>query len=192
MENIIKLHLTDEEKEIFPDYEEEAEKVISTENVLESTENSVEIISLPITNSSPEISATEGKNANETNRNLARQYLEMKMAGVEENVILRTLGVPKKAISPAELNLEIVKKTLNENFLKDELRRVLVKNTRNKVLYESLLENNLELALKAAKEIAGEPEIGLNAPPITQVNISLEKVQQALEKADVVEFDFEE
>jgi hypothetical protein len=188
----IDLHLTEEEEFVPPEYEAEAEKIISTVEVIENTKNSLEVISEKVENSEPEIKLTEGKSPKTPNKNLAQQYVELKQTGMEEDKIFRTLGIPRKAISPADIQLEVFKKTLNENYLKDELRRVLVKNSRNKVLADALLNQDNELILKAAKDIAGEPEIGLLAPPITQVNISLEKVQQALEKANVIDFEFED
>jgi hypothetical protein len=75
----------------------------------------------------------------------------------------------------------------------DEARRLVVKASLNKVLTDALQVGDNELILKAAKQIASDPDVGLTAPPQNIVNISLEKAQNALEKAsEREEFNFDE
>jgi hypothetical protein len=60
---------------------------------------------------------------------------------------------------------------------------MIVKAALNKLLTDAILAGDIDTALKASKQIASDPDVGLTAPPQNVVNISLEKVNEALNKA---------
>ncbi len=79
---------------------------------------------------------------------------------------------------------EVIKKLqdimVNFSFSADVVRAA-VRASRMKVLIEALANEDPDMALKAAKQIASDPEVGLEAPPVTNVNLEIRAIKDLLD-----------
>jgi len=70
--------------------------------------------------------------------------------------------------------------------MKAEVAKELVRASRNKILIESMGLSggtpDYGLALDAAKQIAGDPDVGLNAPPAPLVQLTFNTIEDLLEQ----------
>lgn len=89
-----------------------------------------------------------------------------------------------------------VRGLLRDYAAKPELDRELVRATRRKAMLESLRPDatdegpNFDIALKAANQIASDPEVGLTAAPqpVVSINIgTLEKIIEGIKMEDVID-----
>tara|TARA_R110000868_G_scaffold4119_19_gene25073 strand:- start:473 stop:1030 length:558 start_codon:yes stop_codon:yes gene_type:complete len=123
---------------------------------------------------------------------LAKRLAEMLYNGASKAEALKSLGVSDHEIDLRALAIETNSFLLKTYSFPDEARRLMVKAGLNKLFTEAMMSNDADTMLKAAKQIASDPDVGLNAPPQQIINISLEKAQQALETANTrPEFDFD-
>jgi hypothetical protein len=124
---------------------------------------------------------------------VAKKLAEMLYNGVSREVALKTLGVEDHEIDARQLAIEANSFIVQNYTFPDEARRMVVKATLNKLLTDAIMTGDIDTVLKATKQIASDPDVGLTAPPQNVVNISLEKVNEALNKAnDRDEFKFDD
>ena len=124
---------------------------------------------------------------------IAKKLAEMLYSGISKESAMKSLGVQPHEINMRELMIETNSFLLSTYTFPDEARRLMVKASLNKVLTEAIQSNDIDTILKASKQIASDPDVGLTAPPQNVINISLEKAQDALNKANErTEFDFNE
>ncbi|CAB4142396.1 hypothetical protein UFOVP434_7 [uncultured Caudovirales phage] len=139
------------------------------------------------------ISHTPAASEKSAQGQIARKLAEMLYSGLSKDSALKALGVQPHEVDMRELAIETNSFLIKSFSFPDEARRLLVKASLNKVLTDALQKDDTETILKAAKQIASDPDVGLNAPPQQVINISLEKAQDALNKANErPEFDFTE
>lgn len=124
---------------------------------------------------------------------VAKQVAEMMYKGATKDQALKVLGVEDHQVDLTELVRQTNMFLVKTYAFPDEARRQIVKAALNKVLTEAVADNDHEMIIKASKEIASDPDVGLKAPPQNVINISLDKVQDALNKADsIIDLNFEE
>jgi len=92
------------------------------------------------------------------------------------------IGISKDAIPPEVFKQSVLDKIKNYA-LPSEAVRELVRAGRNQVIMEGLAENgDRKLALEAMKQSAGDPSVGLTAPPTPPVQISIGSLQAIIDK----------
>lgn len=104
---------------------------------------------------------------------------------------------PKTAASLLKINLADpqmydvraeVESLLRGYAMKPEIAKEFVRASRNKILLESMGinggEKNYDLALNAAKQIASDPDVGLNAPPAPLVQLTFNSIEELLTNLD--------
>jgi len=124
---------------------------------------------------------------------IAKKLIELINEGVSKENAMRALGVEAHQINLRELMIETNAQLLKNYSIPDETRRLLVKASLNKVLTEAIQAGDVDSILKSSKQIATDPDVGLTAPPQQIINISLDKAQEALNKAtEREEFKFDE
>lgn len=114
---------------------------------------------------------------------VAKKLAEMLYNGVSKETALKTLGIEEFEVDTRKLAIEANSFLVQNYTFPDEARRMIVKAALNKLLTDAILAGDIDTALKASKQIASDPDVGLTAPPQNVVNISLEKVNEALNKA---------
>jgi hypothetical protein len=138
------------------------------------------------------ISHTPAVSEKKAQGQVAKKLAELLYSGVPSANALKALGVEEHDVNLRELAIETNSFLLQSYSFPDEARRLLVKASLNKLLTEALQNNDVDTILKASKQIASDPDVGLTAAPQQVINISLEKAQDALNKAnDRPEFDFD-
>jgi hypothetical protein len=124
---------------------------------------------------------------------VAKRLAEMLYNGATREQALKTLGIEEHELDTRELAVQANSILLSQYSFPDEARRLMVKASLNKLLTEAVMNNDIDTVLKAAKQIASDPDVGLTAAPQQVVNISLEKAKDALNIAvERKEFDFDE
>jgi hypothetical protein len=68
-----------------------------------------------------------------------------------------------------------------------DIMRAVVRAARMKVLSDSLSSGDTEMVLRAADQIAGDPEVALKTPPQTVVNIDFGPVEELLTRLETYE-----
>ena len=68
-------------------------------------------------------------------------------------------------------------------YLQNSIRRELVKATRNELM---LFSPDPKIKLEAAKQISSEPDIGLNAPPVPQVQVNIGDLKDLIDRVSEI------
>ncbi len=93
------------------------------------------------------------------------------------------LGVKLDSAGATQLRRE-VEGVIRGYTMKPEVAKALVRASRNKLLLDALGvgggEADPKIALEAAKQIASDPDVGLNAPPVPLVQLSFGSIEELL------------
>lgn len=102
------------------------------------------------------------------------------------------LGIDlKKYSAPTR---RVVFELLAANYMPPDMVREVIRAGRNKIILEGINaggEDELarkRLALEAMKQAASDPEVGLNQPPQTTINIDMREVVDLAKKLEVPDF----
>jgi hypothetical protein len=182
--DIEKLHTPFDQKIVNPEFDNPETVIPEKSEVLEIEQEPNSIIVISHTPASSEKTATG---------QIAKKLIELINNGVSKDVAMKTLGVEAHQINLRELMVETNAQLLRDYSIPDEARRMVVKASLNKVLTEAIQAGDIDSILKASKQIASDPDVGLTAPPQQTINISLDKAAEALNKANErEEFKFDE
>lgn len=134
----------------------------------------------------------------------AKRFLEMVKGGVPQWEAAKKNGTTIKAIYQTQGLRAAVKNLIETGTLPAAIRKELVRAGLNKIFIENIDGGPREqkLALQAAKQISGDPDVGLNIPPsnisvnvdVTKLNELFKnmKVPEVFEGEQVTEAEFEE
>jgi len=117
---------------------------------------------------------------------VARKLVELVKEGATPDKAARLLDLDLKSPDNWAI-VDQVRGLLKDYAAKPELDRELVRATRRKAMLESLRPDateegpNFDIALKAANQIASDPEVGLTAPPQPVVSINLQMLENILD-----------
>ena len=114
---------------------------------------------------------------------VAKSIMELMVKhDVEPEKAAAMIGVSKDAIPPEVFKQSVLDKIKNYA-LPSEAVRELVRAGRNQVIMEGLVDGgDRKLALEAMKQSAGDPSVGLTAPPTPPVQISIGSLQAIIDK----------
>lgn len=139
-----------------------------------------------------ELVTSGDKRSKKPGSKLAKRFAELIQEGktpkTAANLLKVNLADPKNYDIRGE-----VEGLLRGFAMKPEVAKEVVRAARNKILVESMGigggEKNYDLALNAAKQISGDPDVGLNAPPAPLVQLSFNTIEDllgTLDERDVV------
>lgn len=182
--DIEKLHAPPDQKIVNPEFDNPETLVPENSEVLEIEQSENSIVVISHTPAASEKTATG---------HIAKKLIELIAQGVTKENAMKALGVEAHQINLRELMVETNAQLLTNYAIPDETRRLMVKAALNKVLTEAIQAGDPETILKASKQIASDPDVGLTAAPQNVINISLDKAAEALNKANERdEFKFDE
>lgn len=115
----------------------------------------------------------------------ARRFVDLLNGGKTAAEAANRMGFRLKDLALNGEFQERVKERLINGFIPDEIRRALVKASLNTVLMDSMNSpETYKLALEATKQIAQDPEVGLNLPPQPSVVVNIGDLESLLKKVD--------
>lgn len=126
-----------------------------------------------------------GKRKSPTNK-VAKKLVDLVKEGSTPEKAARLLDLDLKSPDNWAI-VDQVRGLLRDYAAKPELDRELVRATRRKAMLESLRPDateegpNFDIALKAANQIASDPEVGLTAAPQPVVSINLQMLENILD-----------
>jgi len=121
----------------------------------------------------------------ENSEKAAQKLVDLIKAGHTPNAAARQLGYSWKALKSRPEVVEAIQGLLAAYTLPPHIDKELVRAARRKVLVENLGNSDVDsqkLVLDATKQIASDPDVGLNAPPQILVNVDLRHIDEVLEK----------
>jgi hypothetical protein len=107
-------------------------------------------------------------------REISKRVVDLMHSGVSFEDATKIVGVDIK-VAPESLTKMLTASVITQYHLPAHAARELVRAARNKILLENLMPGgDTKAALDAAKQIASDPDVGLNTPPspLVQVNIT--------------------
>ena len=182
--DIEKLHSPPDTKIVNPEFDNPETLIPEISDVLEIAQEPNSIVVISHTPAASEKTATG---------QIAKKLIELINQGVNKENAMKALGIEAHQIDIRALMVETNAQLLRDFSIPDEARRLVVKASLNKILTEAIQAGDSEMVLKASKQIASDPDVGLTAAPQQVINISLDKAAEALNKANErEEFKFDE
>lgn len=142
-----------------------------------------------------EVNLGETKVGNETNV-LAKALVEDLAPAVQEGKSVEAaaeeLGIDLQKYGAA--TRQVVKELLAANYMPPSMVREVIRAGRNKLILEGVNATGEEelakkrIALEAMKQAASDPEVGLNQPPQTTINIDMRDVVDLAKTLEVPDF----
>jgi hypothetical protein len=119
---------------------------------------------------------------------VAQKISNLMQKGVPLSEAAKTMGLDAK-LMPRELVTKLTVNAIQTYQMTPGVDRELVRAVRRKVLIDEGLSEtgDRKLALDAAKQIATDPDVGLNAPPQPIVQINLTELQTVIDKGAQVD-----
>lgn len=127
---------------------------------------------------------------------IANEVRALIKQGMTPEEACKSLGIDLKRNADLRKQMRLLVAEVGE--IPAQVQKELVRMARVKIMLKNVHEddhNAQKLALQAAKQIAGDPDVGLNVPPqvINLIDLgSLEDVFKHLPDTDIVEAEFEE
>ena len=140
----------------------------------------------------------EKGDANNTQRRIARKLVDLVKQGDTATQAASKMGIDLRRNKRLREAMQAL--MVEAGGVPMAVQRELVRATRLKTMIDSIGHEELkerELGLKAANQIAGDPDVGLNQPPQVAVKVdfgALEDIFRALttDDTEVVDAEFEE
>lgn len=134
--------------------------------------------------------AEENETQKQQRKAVVNTFTKLIESGVPPQTAAKKVKAELVNIPNRDRVLKLIEDTLSKYSVSADVMRASVRAARMKVLLEGIASDDPDLILNAAKQIASDPEVGLNAPPATNVKIeigSLKEVLQTVDLTDVIE-----
>jgi hypothetical protein len=172
--------------------EKKALQEIPQQNPIMPEENGTPHLTKSLTLSSP-VSISTGKTPKKDSKryaeDLTAQMIELVKSGMSPKAAAEAVGADFKAMDRKTFE-RLITDGISSYHLPPVVAKEAVRAARNQVLVEALLTKDHKTVLEATKQIATDPEVGLNAPPIQVTSLKVDSLKDLLEK--VSEKDFED
>lgn len=143
-------------------------------------------ISFPGRDAAPDVSieedAVEVREDGVPTEAQARKLVELMRRGASLEEVSDKTGLSRECLMRNAVIKRYIQEMIQNNWVPPAVQRELVRAARVKVLVNALQEDDKKLILRAAKEIASDPEVGLNAPPSSTVVLNIHDIAEVLDR----------